>query len=77
MCFYLKNGENFIPKNRIERKMIMKKLSLKDELQALAAGIGIVGGLFAFSLILGIVFMDYDPRTMLENIERDLRLLFG
>lgn len=30
-----------------------------------------------FGLILGMIFMDYDPRTMLENIERDLRLLFG
>ena len=55
----------------------MKKLSLKDHIQALAAGIGIVGGLFAFSLLLGMLLMDYDPRTMLENIERDLRLLFG
>jgi hypothetical protein len=54
-----------------------KKLSVKDELQAWAAGIGIVGGLFAFSLILGVVFMDYDPRTMLEGIEQDLRMLFG
>lgn len=35
-----------------------KKLSVKDELQAWAAGIGIVGGLFAFSLILGVLFMD-------------------
>lgn len=55
----------------------MKKLSLKDELQALAAGIGIVGGLFAFSLILGMIFMEYDPRTMFENIERDLEILFN
>lgn len=54
-----------------------KKLSLKDKLQAWAAGIGIVGGLFAFSLILGVIFMDYDPKTMLEGIERDLRLLFS
>jgi hypothetical protein len=55
----------------------MKKLTLKDKLQALATGIGIVGGLFAFSLILGMIFMDYDPRTMLEGIEQDLRSLFG
>lgn len=54
-----------------------KKLSLRDELQAWAGAIGIVGGLFAFSLILGVLFMDYDPKTMLEGIERDLRLLFG
>lgn len=55
----------------------MKKLSLKDHIQAWAAGIGIVGGLFAFSLILGMIFMDYDPRTMIENIERDLEFLFN
>lgn len=53
------------------------KLSLKDYIQALAGGIGIVGGLFAFSLILGILFMDYDPRTMLENIAEDLKFIFG
>lgn len=54
-----------------------KKLSLKDELQAWAAGIGIVGGLFTFSLILGVIFMDYDPRTMIEGIAEELRLIFG
>lgn len=55
----------------------MKKLSFKDELQAVAAGIGIVGGLFAFSLILGIIFMDYNPMTMVENIMQDLKAIFG
>lgn len=54
-----------------------KKLSVKDELQAWAAGIGIVGGLFAFSLILGVIFMDYDPRTMIEGIAEELKLIFG
>lgn len=54
-----------------------KKLSVKDELQAWAAGIGIVGGLFAFSLILGVLFMDYDPRTMIEGIAEELKLIFG
>ena len=54
-----------------------KKLSVKDEIQAWAAGIGIVGGLFAFSLILGVLFMDYDPRTMLEGIAQDLERIFG
>ena len=54
-----------------------KKLSLKDELQAWAAGIGIVGGLFVFSLMLGILFMDYDPRTMLDGIAQDLKNIFG
>lgn len=53
------------------------KLSLKDYIQALAGGIGIVGGLFAFSLILGVLFMDYDPRTMLEGIKEDLEAIFG
>ena len=53
------------------------KLSFKDYLQALAGGIGIVGGLFVFSLILGIVFMDYDPMTMVENIMQDFKDIFG
>ena len=61
-----------------QRRMTMKKkLSVKDELQAWAAGIGIVGGLFAFSLILGVIFMDYDPRTMIEGLAEDLKLRFG
>ena len=54
-----------------------KKLSLKDHIQAWATGVGIVVGLFGFSLILGMIFMDYDPRTMIENIERDLGFLFN
>ena len=54
-----------------------KKLSLKDHVQAWATGVGIVVGLFGFSLILGMIFMDYDPRTMIENIERDLGFLFN
>ena len=53
------------------------KLSLKDHIQAWAVGIGIVGGLFLFSLILGILFMDYNPMTMVENIMQDLKTIFG
>lgn len=53
------------------------KLSVKDYIQAFAVGFGIVGGLFAFSLILGVLFMDYEPRTMLENIMQDLKNIFG
>ena len=55
----------------------MKKLSLKDELQALAAGFGIVGGLFAFCVIYGMVFYDYDPRTMLDAIKEEAKAIFG
>lgn len=54
-----------------------KKLTLKDELQALAGGIGSMGGLFLFCLILGVIFMDYDPRAMLEGILEDLKAIFG
>ena len=54
-----------------------KKISFKDFMQALAAGVGIVGGLFAFSLILGVMLMDYDPMTMLEGIKQDFEMLFG
>lgn len=53
------------------------KLSLKDHVQSWATGIGIVGGLFAFSLILGVIFMDYNPMTMVENIMQDLKAIFG
>ena len=35
-------------------------------------GFGIVVGLFALSVILGIVLMDYDPRIMIEGIKQDL-----
>ena len=54
-----------------------KKLSVKDHVQAWAGAIGIVGGLFAFALILGIIFMDYDPMTMFKNIMQDLKAIFG
>ena len=54
-----------------------KKLTLKDELQALAGGIGSMGGLFLFCLILGVIFMDYDPRTMIEGIKQEIEMLFG
>ena len=54
-----------------------KKLTLKDYLQAIAAGIGIGGGMFAFCLILGVWLMDYDPRTMIEGIRQDLEMFFG
>ena len=43
----------------------------------LATGIGIVGGLFAFSVILGVLFMNYDPMTMVYNIAQDLKEIFG
>ena len=54
-----------------------KKLTLKDNLQAIAAGIGSMGGLFLFCVILGMIFMDYDPRTMLEGILEDLKAIFS
>lgn len=54
----------------------MKKLTPKDKFQALAAGIGSMGGLFLFCVILGMIFMDYDPRTMLEGIAQDLKNIF-
>ncbi|MBO5715052.1 MAG: hypothetical protein J6S23_01500 [Clostridia bacterium] len=54
-----------------------KKTTFKDFMQALAGGIGIVGGLFTFSLLLGMLFMDYDPRTMLEGIAQDFKDIFG
>lgn len=54
-----------------------KKLSLKDKLQAWAGGIGIVVGLFGFCVLLGIVFMDYDPMTMVKAMAQDLKEIFG
>ena len=53
------------------------KLSLKDYIQAIAGGVIGMGGLFAFCLILGVIFMDYDPMTMVENIMQDLKAIFG
>lgn len=49
-----------------------KKLTLKDNLQAWAAGIGSMGGLFLFCVLLGVIFMDYDPMTMVNGIKSDL-----
>ena len=54
-----------------------KKLSLKDYIQAIAGGVIGMGGLFVFCLILGVIFMDYDPMTMFENIMRDLKAIGG
>lgn len=53
------------------------KLSLKDELQAWAGGIGTVVGLFGLCLLLGVIFMDYDPMTMIEAMAQDLKTIFG
>ena len=54
----------------------MKKLTLKENLLIWAGAIGSMGGLFLFCLILGVIFMDYDPRTMLEGIKQDLEAIF-
>ena len=54
-----------------------KKLTLKDELQAWAGAIGSMVGLFLFCVFLGVVFMDYDPRTMIEGIKEELAAIFG
>lgn len=54
-----------------------KKLSFKDYIQAIAGSIIGMGGLFLFCLILGVIFMDYDPMTMVENIMQDLKAIFG
>ena len=40
-------------------------------------GFGIVVGLFGFSLILGVIFMGYDPMTMLEGIAQDFEELLN
>ena len=53
----------------------MKKLTLKDELQAWAGSIGLIGGLFLFGLLCGVLFMDYDPMTMVNGIKSDLRAI--
>ena len=49
-----------------------RKLTLKDNLQALAGGIGSMVGLFLFCVLLGMIFMDYDPMTMVDGIKSDL-----
>ena len=53
-----------------------KKLSLKDHIQAWAGSIGLIGGLFLIGLLCGVLFMDYDPRTMFEGILEDLKAIF-
>ncbi len=54
-----------------------KKLTVKDYIQAIAAGFGIVGGLCALVIILLVLFEDYDPRTTLQGIEREWKMLFS
>ena len=54
-----------------------RKLTLKDHIQAWAGAIGSMGGLFLFCVILGMIFMDYDPRTMIEGIKQEIEMLFG
>ena len=54
-----------------------RKLTLKDHIQAWAGAIGSMGGLFLFWVLLGMIFMDYDPRTMLEGIWGDLKAIFS
>ena len=54
-----------------------KKLSLKDELQALSAGIGIVGGLFLFVVFLCAGVGGYDPQTMFDGLLEDFKMLFS
>lgn len=53
-----------------------KKLTLKDHIQAWAGGIGSMVGLFIFCVILGVIFMDYDPMDMLNGIKSDLLEIF-
>lgn len=48
-----------------------KKLTLKENLLIWAGAIGIVGGLFFFCIICGVVFMDYDPMNMVNGIKSD------
>lgn len=52
--------------------MAEKKLTLKDKLQAWAGGIGSMVGLFLFCVILGVIFMDYDPMDMFNGIKSDI-----
>ena len=53
-----------------------RKLTLKDHIQAWAGGIGSMVGLFLFCVILGVIFMDYDPMDMLNGIKSDLLEIF-
>ena len=49
-----------------------RKLTLKDHIQAWAGAIGSMGGLFIFCVLLGVIFMDYDPMDMVNGIKSDL-----
>ncbi|MBR5202686.1 MAG: hypothetical protein IKW45_05425 [Clostridia bacterium] len=53
-----------------------RKLTLKDHIQAWAGGIGSMVGLFIFCVILGMIFMDYNPMDMLNGIKSDLLEIF-
>ena len=75
MCRTIISGSS-LNQSREMLKLKIKKLYDERKVPFLFA-FGIVGGLFALSLILGIAFMDYDPMTMIEGIKEDLKVLFG
>ena len=75
MCRTIISGSS-LNQSREMLKLKIKKLYDEWKVPFLFA-FGIVGGLFALSLILGIAFMDYDPMTMIEGIKEDLKVLFG
>ena len=53
-----------------------RKLTVKDRIQAWAGGIGSMVGLFLFCVLLGVIFMDYDPMAMVNGIKGDLLEIF-
>ena len=57
--------------------MKVEKEDLKDLIKTIFLSSCAMLGLFAFFMLYGIIFMDYDPRAMLEGIRQDLAMLFS
>ena len=57
--------------------MKVDKTAFKDFMKDLIAASGAMLGLFALCVIFGVIFMDYDPRVMIEGIKQDLEAIFS
>ena len=57
--------------------MKIDKTAFKDFIKAVLGSSGAMLGLFALCVIYGMLFYDYDPRTMIDGIMADLKAIFG
>ena len=61
----------------MQKNVKVDKDDLKDLIKTIIVASCAMLGLFAFCVICGMIFMDYDPMTMVNGIKQDLAMLFG